>query len=72
MRSPGWYIAPIEILIFIRILLIAGRTDWKYPRQRTTPPGMVLVSWSVKKDRALEGYLMLGAMRTAMFNAWLD
>ena len=55
--------------MLIRILLTAGRTDWKYPRQRTTPPEMFLVSWSVKKDRPLEGYLMLGAMRMAMFNA---
>jgi len=69
MMSPGWYIAPVEILMLIRSLLIAGRTDWKYPRQRTIPPEMFLVSWSVKNDRALDGYLMLGAMRMTIFNA---
>jgi hypothetical protein len=70
MRFPGWYIAPVEMLTFIRILLIAGRTDWEYPRQRTTPPGIVLVSWSLKNDRALNGDPMLqGSMRTTMFNA---
>jgi len=69
MRSPEWYIAPVEMSMLIRSLFIAGRTDWKYPRQRTTPPEMDSVSWSVKKDRALDGYLMLGAMRTATFNA---
>jgi hypothetical protein len=56
--------------IFIRSLLIAGRTDWKYPRHRTTPPTVGLVSSSVKNDRLLDGYLKLGAMRMAIFNAW--
>ena len=70
MSSPCWYIAPVEMLTLIRILLIAGRKDWKYPRQRTTPPEMFIVSRSVKKDRALNGYpLLQGSMRRAMFNA---
>jgi hypothetical protein len=69
MRFPGGYIAPVEILILIRILVIAGRTDWKYPRQRATLPGMFLVFWSVKNDHALEEYLRLDAMQTAMLNA---
>jgi len=33
---------------------------------------MDFVSWLVKNERALDGYLKLGAIRTATFNAWPD
>jgi len=33
---------------------------------------MVLVSWLVKNEHTLDGYLKLGTMQTVTFNAWPD
>jgi hypothetical protein len=45
MRFPGWYTAPVEISILIKnIIVIAGRTGWKYPRQRTRK-WLLLFGW---------------------------
>jgi len=70
MSGPGMYIAPVDISTLMSMRPIAGRTDWKYPRQSTIPPPISLVSLSVKNDLTLKGYLKFGAMRTTTLSAY--
>jgi hypothetical protein len=66
---PDLYMTPVEMSMLINIRSIAGRTDWKYPRHKTRPAPMGLVSWSVKNEFLFDGYLRLGSIRTTIFNA---
>lgn len=68
-NGPGLYMVPVEISTLTSNRPMAGLTDWKYPRQRTRPPPMSLVSRSVKKDRTLNGYFITGSMRTTTLSA---
>lgn len=63
----GGYIAPLEILILIRILFKCRSrgSEVSAPESHSSEK----ISWSEKNDHVLEGYLMLDAMQTAMFNA---
>ena len=64
------YMIPVAVSTLIYIWFCDGRRDWKYPRQRTIPPPMSLVSRSVKNDRTLNGHRFVGSMRTTTFKAW--
>lgn len=69
ISDPDLYIVPVEMSTLTRSCPIAGLTDWKYPRHKTRPEPMSFVSRSVKKDRTLKGYFIVGSIRTTTFNA---
>ena len=71
-KEPDLYITPAVTSTLISSLFAAGRTDWKYPRQSSTPPPILILPVDVKKDLPLElaGYRRITSSRMAMLSDW--